>query len=318
MDPTVQEYRGGVRIDFQNPAQHVDPGAMAGWSTLSFDRQLGEVEAVCKGHGVDATAADLRQLLAEFAKDPTQALQKAAQLLDAEATTVETQWLCVVRALCDRPATATTLQCLTPNQPLQLEGGATHFGIVLEGSVSLVRHGIVYTVPELHYFAAPGDVTLRGPGRAVIITHRGAETLFSIGGPVEEWGRLQYIDGCTDTLLIAPARLGDPCFNALYFPPNTQQTPHVHPSLRAGVVVSGQGECVTARRSMPLRPGQIFFLPPEAEHAFHTPAGPGRCALSVVAFHPDSDFGPTDDDHPMLNRTYVALLHRLRSAARTR
>ena len=27
--------------------------------------------------------------------------------------------------------------------------------------------------------------------------------------------------------------------------------------------------------------------------------------MDVVAFHPDSDWGPTDAAHPMLNRTYV-------------
>ena len=27
--------------------------------------------------------------------------------------------------------------------------------------------------------------------------------------------------------------------------------------------------------------------------------------MCVIAYHPDSDFGPTDDDHPMVNRTIV-------------
>jgi hypothetical protein len=27
--------------------------------------------------------------------------------------------------------------------------------------------------------------------------------------------------------------------------------------------------------------------------------------LDVFAFHPDSDFGPAADDHPMVNRTVV-------------
>ena len=27
--------------------------------------------------------------------------------------------------------------------------------------------------------------------------------------------------------------------------------------------------------------------------------------MDVVAYHPDSDTGPTHDDHPMLNRTIV-------------
>jgi len=27
--------------------------------------------------------------------------------------------------------------------------------------------------------------------------------------------------------------------------------------------------------------------------------------MDVIAFHPDSDFGATDIDHPMINRTIV-------------
>jgi hypothetical protein len=27
--------------------------------------------------------------------------------------------------------------------------------------------------------------------------------------------------------------------------------------------------------------------------------------LRVIAYHPDSDFGPTHEDHPMINRTMV-------------
>ena len=27
--------------------------------------------------------------------------------------------------------------------------------------------------------------------------------------------------------------------------------------------------------------------------------------MDVIAFHPDSDFGPTDIEHPMINRTIV-------------
>jgi hypothetical protein len=27
--------------------------------------------------------------------------------------------------------------------------------------------------------------------------------------------------------------------------------------------------------------------------------------MDVIAWHPDSDFGPEDDDHPMVNRTIV-------------
>ncbi|MBL4846693.1 MAG: AraC family ligand binding domain-containing protein [Planctomycetes bacterium] len=120
-------------------------------------------------------------------------------------------------------------------------------------------------------------------------------------------------------MLVPPARLGAPCFNALYFPAETRQTQHTHPSLRAGIVVSGEGVCKTPNGDHALVPGRIFFLPPETWHAFHTGDDGGqRSALTVIAFHPDSDFGPTDDDHPMLNRTYFQFLHRLRSSLRTR
>ena len=39
-------------------------------------------------------------------------------------------------------------------------------------------------------------------------------------GKVEPTGRLAYIDGCTDTLLISPPRKGDACLNHLHFPKN--------------------------------------------------------------------------------------------------
>ena len=27
--------------------------------------------------------------------------------------------------------------------------------------------------------------------------------------------------------------------------------------------------------------------------------------MDVIAYHPDSDWGPTDETHPMVNRTFV-------------
>ncbi len=51
-----------------------------------------------------------------------------------------------------------------------------------------------------------------------------------------------------------------------------------------------------------LSPGGVFLLEEGELHSFATPPG-GH--MEIVAFHPDSDWGPTDDDHPMLNRTYI-------------
>jgi hypothetical protein len=36
-------------------------------------------------------------------------------------------------------------------------------------------------------------------------------------------------------------------------------------------------------------------------HSFNTEAD----SMDVITFHPDSDVGMTDDDHPMVNRTIV-------------
>lgn len=124
---------------------------------------------------------------------------------------------------------------------------------------------------------------------------------FMVGGPVEESGRLRYIDGCSDSLLIPPVVLGDACLNLLHIPPGTRQTRHTHPSLRAGVVVQGAGTCETPDGSTQLSSGTLFVIPEEAEHSFHTTESP----LLVIAYHPDSDTGPSHDDHPMINRTIV-------------
>tara|TARA_Y100001972_G_scaffold34521_1_gene42841 strand:- start:437 stop:1264 length:828 start_codon:yes stop_codon:yes gene_type:complete len=139
----------------------------------------------------------------------------------------------------------------------------------------------------------------------------------TFGGPVEKSGRLKYIDGCTDSLLIPPIKLGNPCLNHLHFPRYITQTQHTHPSHRIGIVSKGNGLCVTPFGNLPLTKGMIFVIKewdgksyaraldgkmhPVGEHAFNTTAE----TLDVIAFHPDSDFGATDVEHPMINRTYV-------------
>ena len=190
---------------------------------------------------------------------------------------------------------------------LELAAGATHYGYCGDGTCEARSADLSVRLRAGQYFALPGEVTLRGGG-GFVVSIAGFAGLPTVGGPIEGTGRLRYIDGCTDTLLLGPARRGDPCLNALYFPPGTDQTPHTHPSLRAGWVVSGRGECVVGGTDeeptlTPLRPGAAFLIPPDIRHAFRT--GPGE-TLTVVAFHPDTDTGPTDEDHPMLNRTILA------------
>lgn len=136
-------------------------------------------------------------------------------------------------------------------------------------------------------------------------------------GEVENKGRLSYIDGCSDTMLVYPPRKGDPSLNSLHFPPFINQTFHTHPSIRIGCVVDGEGEAVnqictqtphyqagiyemkTIKKIMKV--GTVFVLEEKELHRFTTE----EKGMKIVAFHPDGDWGPTDHDHTMLNRTYI-------------
>ena len=138
--------------------------------------------------------------------------------------------------------------------------------------------------------------------QGISVSRESYDGYFQIGGPVEYKGRLKYIDGCTDSLLSSPARWGDPCLNLLYFPSGIDQTMHTHPSDRIGMILSGRGECVTPDEIIPLLPGMIFCIHTDGPHKFRTMSGSD---MRVLAYHPDSDFGPRDEEHPMLNRTIV-------------
>jgi|HubBroStandDraft_3_1064219.scaffolds.fasta_scaffold06339_2 hypothetical protein len=151
------------------------------------------------------------------------------------------------------------------------------------------------------YACAPEPAAFEGSPdcRALLATAKRYHGLFSLGGPIENSGRLRYIDGCSDTGLIQPLKLGDPCLNYLHFPGKTRQTPHYHPSHRVGLVYAGEGLCHTGAQTTPMRPGDMWFIPAGLEHWFET----DEATLRVIAFHPDSEFGPTDESHQMLNAT---------------
>lgn len=125
-------------------------------------------------------------------------------------------------------------------------------------------------------------------------------------GWVEEKGRLTYIDGCSDSLIVFPARLGDSSLNLLYFPANINQSFHTHPSLRLGCIASGSGFSDAGDDGSvvinELKEGVVFCLEEQERHRFRTDNGP----MTVIAFHPDGDWGPTDHNHTMLNRTYIS------------
>lgn len=183
-----------------------------------------------------------------------------------------------------------------------LAAGHHHFGFVVSRSASLQCASGEFAMGPHMYFRVPGSGRLRAAGPVFLVSQLEFHGMFMIGGPTEESGRLRYIDGCSDSLLIPPVIKGDACLNLLCIPPGVSQTAHTHPSFRVGIVIDGQGICRTAGGDHALQPGQLFLIHADGLHSFHTPRDSG---LRVIAFHPDSDFGPTHEDHPMLNRTLV-------------
>ena len=191
-----------------------------------------------------------------------------------------------------------TLVCGWDRRELTADAGGTHFGFVQDGPAALRCASGTFDLRAGMYFAVPGAVTITA-GKGLLVTRSDHHGFFHVGGPVEGRGRLRYIDGCTDSLLVPPVVRGDPCLNLLHLPPRVRQTPHTHPSLRVGLVVRGAGACVTPDGRTPLTPGTVFIIHTNGLHCFHT----DDAELLVVAYHPDSDFGPTDEIHPMRNRT---------------
>lgn len=185
-----------------------------------------------------------------------------------------------------------------------LTGIGTAFGVVLSGSAKVGGREVL-----------AGEFFCRNlPQDGLSITANGSVAVFQrnnwigqevIAGVIEsDIGRVKYIDGCTDSLLVAPPKLGDPCLNALYFPPGIDQSFHTHPSSRLGAVLSGSGvACVDGEcpQELQLQQGDSFFLPSGEVHRFRTEDSP----MVVIAYHPDSDWGATDEVHPMINRTIL-------------
>jgi quercetin dioxygenase-like cupin family protein len=178
---------------------------------------------------------------------------------------------------------------------------STIYGFVLEGEVILPNGWTAKSQQYFCYAAKDADVFVTN-GTAVFIERLGFLGQNVLGGPLEESGRLCYIDGCSDSLLVYPPRSGDPSLNMLFFPPGIDQTFHIHPSVRLGVVVKGAGKSTLSHETIDLEVGDLFCIEEREYHRFRTEADQ---TLTVIAFHPDGDWGPTDQNHTMLNRTYI-------------
>jgi len=103
--------------------------------------------------------------------------------------------------------------------------------------------------------------------------------------------------------------VSDPVLNHLHIPPGIDQSQHIHPSVRLGVIARGSGRAYgrgdNENWEEPLGAGTIILLDAQDQHSFSTVSN--RDGLDVIAYHPDSDWGPTDGDHPMLSRTFLRI-----------
>lgn len=195
---------------------------------------------------------------------------------------------------------------------------STKYIYVFSDTALLVTDNGVFELKQGMYGSITGTLSISSAS-GIVIEKLNYKGLFNIGGPIEEKGRLKYIDGCTDTLLIPPPKLGEPCLNLLHFPKDIDQTQHTHPSMRVGMVAKGSGLCKTPWGDIELEKGMLFIIHEETKdsikmfsdrtgkeelvglHSFQTFGEP----MQVIAYHPDSDFGPSDENHPMINRTIV-------------
>ena len=219
---------------------------------------------------------------------------KNDSLIDASMTMYPSR----MTALVGEPSAAADWELSNPT--------SSFYGYVVEGTARVETKTLDTTGQAGMFFAMPGPVRVRATGLTVLIERFGYRCVPLLGS-IEEQGRLSYIDGCSDTVLVAPSRMGDPVLNLLHFPAGVRQSVHSHPSIRLGVVARGEGIAFGPKPGgdlrVSLRPGTMFMLPAHEMHAFSTAEAPS--SLDVIAFHPDSDWGPTDGTHPMLNRTYL-------------
>ena len=169
---------------------------------------------------------------------------------------------------------------------------STLYGYVISGDI-VFPNGSVAVEGQYFCFWTGKSESIRTSGEVVIFTRLGFKGQNTVGGPIEESGRLVYIDTCSDSLLIYPPRMGDPSLNLLQFPPGVKQSYHIHPSIRLGVVVRGKGyACISENgdeKQIELEPGVMFCIEEREKHRFMTPS---NSDMTVIAFHPDGDWGP--------------------------
>lgn len=187
----------------------------------------------------------------------------------------------------------------------QIFENATVFGVCLNKTKIIYNNSILSLESEAYFSLTITKKTkkfiIEPSEEVVIFVRHGYIGLNQLGLNCESVGRLSYIDDCTDTTLLSPPRFGNPTLNLLSFPKKINQSFHNHPTLRFGVILEGAGVADADEKSYSLKKHNIFCIPEKEHHRFRT----DKRIMRLVAFHPDSEFGPKDNNHAMLNSTYL-------------
>ena len=149
------------------------------------------------------------------------------------------------------------------------------YGYCINGSAVVVDDNGEWNVSAGRYFVFSGQISIKKA------TDLQMWTVMKVGfkpmtqvGAVESKGRLSYIDGCSDSVLVSMPRYGDPVLNYLHFPTGIYQTQHTHPSIRMGLVIKGSGEAFMEKSNnsegwvKPLQTGCMFMLEEQELHSF--------------------------------------------------
>lgn len=219
-------------------------------------------------------------------------LAAGEELLDLEGTAV------IVPGFPAGKVHVRSFECSGGKPTLRLsspeDGLATHYGLAFRSCSVLSNAGQAF-LPPGGWFAQNGNINING-GSGLVVTMPRRWGLNSYGGPVEDVGRLRYIDGSSRSFLSPPAKAGEPCLELIHCPPETQQEFHAFNCLRVGVVFRGSGRLLIGGdgefggEQHALTPGLVFVIPPTLETALHTDGE----RLDVVVWSPETDEGPLD------------------------
>jgi hypothetical protein len=169
---------------------------------------------------------------------------------------------------------------------------STTYGYVLEGEANFEGEE---SITAGKYFCrwTKEQTRINYTGKLVLFIRVGFKGQNLIGGPVEESGRLSYIDGSSDTILVYPPRIGDPIFSVVYFPKNTEQTFQMHSSVRMGAIISGGGYICfdeAEENNVSLTLGDMICFEQNERHRIKTTGN----ILQMIVYNPQGNWGPQD------------------------